>query len=73
MAPDRGHFHHRLLDMGLSQKQAVAILYTICGLLGFVAVVITTSDKIRALILVIAVLVAAAVIFFAFKGKGNKK
>jgi len=73
MSPDRGHFHHRLLDMGLSQKQAVAILYTISGLLGFVAVVITTSDEVRALILIVAVLIAASVIFFAFRGKGNKK
>ena len=73
MSPDRGHFHHRLIDMGLSQKQAVAILYTISGLLGFVAVVITTSGKIRALILIVAVIIAAAVIFFAFRGKGNKK
>jgi len=73
MSPDRGHFHHRLLDMGLTQKQAVAILYTISGLLGFVAVVITTSDEIRVLLLVIAVLLAAAIIFFAFRGKGSKK
>ncbi|MDR0446420.1 MAG: undecaprenyl/decaprenyl-phosphate alpha-N-acetylglucosaminyl 1-phosphate transferase, partial [Oscillospiraceae bacterium] len=29
MHRDRGHFHHRLVDMGLSQKQAVAILYAI--------------------------------------------
>jgi len=73
MSPDRGHFHHRLIDMGLSQKQAVAILYAISGLLGFTAVVITTRIDIRALILVIAVLIAAAVIFFAFRGKGHKK
>ena len=68
MSPDRGHFHHRLIDMGLSQKQAVAILYTISGLLGLVAVVITTSVKMKALILIAAVLVAAAIVFFAFKG-----
>jgi len=43
------------------------------GLLGFAAVVITTSDTIRALILVVAVLVAAVVIFIAFRGKGIKK
>ena len=72
MSPDRGHFHHRLIDMGLSQKQAVAILYTISGLLGFVAVVITTSIEVKALILIAAVLIAATVIFVAFRGKGNK-
>ena len=72
MSPDRGHFHHRLLDMGLSQKQAVAVLYTVSGLLGLAAVVITTNSKIRALILAIAVLVAVAVVFFIFKGKLKK-
>ena len=28
-APDRSHFHHRLLDLGLSQTQAVAIIYVV--------------------------------------------
>jgi UDP-GlcNAc:undecaprenyl-phosphate GlcNAc-1-phosphate transferase len=58
--------------MGLSQKQAVAILYTISGLLGFIAVVITTSVEVKALILIAAVIIAAIVIFFAFRGKGDK-
>jgi UDP-GlcNAc:undecaprenyl-phosphate GlcNAc-1-phosphate transferase len=69
MAPDRGHFHHRLIDLGLSQKQAVAILYTISGLLGVAAVVITRSDKIRALILIIALLIAVGIVFFVVKRK----
>ena len=72
MSPDRGHFHHRLLDIGLSQKQAVAILYTISGLLGLIAVVITTRDEIRALILIIAVVIAAAIVFFTFRRKSKK-
>ena len=53
MHPDRGHFHHRLIDMGLSQKQAVAVLYTISAILGVAAVVITTSGEIKALILIL--------------------
>ena len=73
MAPDRGHFHHRLIDMGLSQKQAVAVLYAVSGLFGLVAVAFTTSDEMRALILIIAVLVAVAIVFFVFKGKWSKK
>jgi len=68
MKPDRGHFHHRLLDMGLSQKQVVVILYAISGFLGLVAVVIATSDELRALILLIAVLVAAVMAYFVFRG-----
>jgi UDP-GlcNAc:undecaprenyl-phosphate GlcNAc-1-phosphate transferase len=29
---DRGHIHHRLLDRGLSPRQAVLLLYGLCGL-----------------------------------------
>ena len=32
MSPDRGHIHHRLIDMGFSQKQAVAVLYIISAI-----------------------------------------
>ena len=31
MKADRGHVHHRLIDMGFSQKQAVAISYMLDG------------------------------------------
>lgn len=61
MKPDRGHFHHRLIDMGLSQKQAVAILYSISAILGVAAVIITTSGELKALLLIAAFCVAAAV------------
>lgn len=38
---DRGHLHHRLVDLGFTQKEAVGILYAICGILGLIAVVFT--------------------------------
>ena len=67
MAPDRSHVHHRLIDMGLNQKQAVAVLYVISGILGLSAVVLATSGELKALLclvsLLIACLVAARVIF----------
>ena len=28
--PDRGHIHHRLLDVGLSQTQTVLLIYALC-------------------------------------------
>ena len=34
MHADRSHIHHRLIDMGLNQKQAVATLYVISAILG---------------------------------------
>ena len=72
MAPDRGHFHHRLIDMGLSQKQAVAILYAISAILGLAAVVITTSGEIRALLLLVAILIAVVIAAFAIRGVSHE-
>ena len=61
MSPDRGHFHHRLIDMGLSQKQAVALLYAISAILGFASVLIATSGEMRAIVLIFAFCVAFAI------------
>ena len=61
MHPDRGHIHHRLIDMGLSQKQAVASLYVISAILGLSAVVLTTSNEWKALLFFVALCVAAGV------------
>lgn len=58
MSPDRGHFHHRLIDMGLSQKQSVAVLYAISAVLGLSAVLITTTGAMKALIFAFAFCVA---------------
>lgn len=66
MHPDRGHFHHRLIDMGLTQKQAVAVLYSISAILGLAAVVITTSGEIKALILILGFCVCAFLWAFVY-------
>ena len=58
MAPDRGHIHHRLIDMGFNQKQAVAVLYVISAILGLSAVVLTTTNVVRAMVVLLALCVA---------------
>ncbi len=73
MAPDRGHVHHRLIDMGFSQKQAVAVLYVISAILGLSAVVLTTSGPIKAILLLLALCAAAAVSVRIFMGNNGKK
>lgn len=57
MAPDRGHLHHRLLDMGLSQKQTVLVLYTLTAALCLTAVVTAMKGPERGILLIVAVLV----------------
>ena len=43
-SPDRGHIHHKLIDMGFTQKQSVMILYSICGMLGVSAVLFAKNE-----------------------------
>ncbi len=47
-APDRGHFHHRLLDVGLSHAQAVVLIYVITAVLGTVALLATGQTQLLA-------------------------
>ena len=60
MKADRSHTHHKLIDMGMNQKQAVATLYMVAGVLGLCAVMIVTSGYIK-VILSIAALVGVAI------------
>jgi UDP-GlcNAc:undecaprenyl-phosphate GlcNAc-1-phosphate transferase len=39
-AADRGHVHHRLIDMGITHRRAVATLYVVCVVLAASAVAI---------------------------------
>ncbi len=55
MTADRGHLHHRLIDVGLTQKQSVAVIYVASAALGLCAVVLDYKGPISAIILVIAV------------------
>ncbi len=38
-APDRGHIHYRLVDLGLTPRRAVLLIYAICGALAMVSLV----------------------------------
>lgn len=74
MHADRGHVHHRLIDMGFNQKQAVAISYIMTAILGLSAVVLTSSGALRALFLIGAVLVVGAIgLRLIFSGHGEER
>lgn len=45
-AADRGHLHHRLLDLGLSQRQAVVVLYAMAIGLAGMALLVAAADKV---------------------------
>jgi UDP-GlcNAc:undecaprenyl-phosphate GlcNAc-1-phosphate transferase len=56
---DRGHIHHRLLDMGLTHRRAVFLLYGVCFVFACAAITVSLG---RIWIVGIALLVSSAVI-----------
>ncbi len=52
---DRGHFHHRLLDLGLSHRQAVLLIYAIGILLAVAGVALSGRGQISVFLAVVVV------------------
>ena len=48
--PDRGHIHHRLLDLGLSHRQTVILIYAICTALGVLSLVLSGANQVYAFV-----------------------
>ena len=65
--PDKGHLHHRLLDLGFNQRQAVLLMYVISALLGFSAVLLNEVSGGIAIAIVVCVLL---VVFLGAKKLG---
>jgi UDP-GlcNAc:undecaprenyl-phosphate GlcNAc-1-phosphate transferase len=48
---DRGHLHHRLLDLGLSQRRVVLLFYLLCATFGALALILGSGlQKLLALL-----------------------
>ena len=46
--PDRGHIHHRLLDLGLSHGQTVVVIYVLCLALAVLSFVLSGTGQVYA-------------------------
>lgn len=69
---DKGHLHHRLLQMGYSQKKTVLILYFISAIFGLCAVLIAKINSKRAvtisiIIFIITILLAGKMGLYSSK------
>jgi UDP-GlcNAc:undecaprenyl-phosphate GlcNAc-1-phosphate transferase len=49
-SPDRSHIHHRLLDIGLSHRDTVLVIYAICAALGVLALLVSEVTQAYAFI-----------------------
>ncbi|MFA5076421.1 MAG: MraY family glycosyltransferase [Patescibacteria group bacterium] len=54
---DKKHLHFRLLDIGLSQRQAVIVLYLFSAVFGSLALFLQSKDKLIALGVVVGVMI----------------
>lgn len=61
-SPDKGHLHHKLVEMGFTHKESVKILYAICALMGLVSIVFTDTMFHSTRLIKAIVLMAAAII-----------
>lgn len=59
--PDKGHLHHRLLAMGMNQKQAVLLMYAISAALGIAAVLWAEVDGFYAALIIAIIITAVAI------------
>ena len=65
-APDRGHIHHRIMDMGLSQRQAVLLMYAVTILAAGVGLFMMMTRDLFAVLIFIGALVPLIVMFRVF-------
>ena len=72
MQADRGHLHHKLIDKGYTQKQAVLILYGISLVCGVLAIFIAFKDS-RTLAVVVFTIVLLSFAVFIFNNKNKVK
>ncbi|NJP92103.1 undecaprenyl/decaprenyl-phosphate alpha-N-acetylglucosaminyl 1-phosphate transferase [Nonomuraea sp. FMUSA5-5] len=73
-APDRGHLHHRLLDIGHSQRRSVLIMYAWAFLFAFGVVLLARVGVPVLWFLVVIVLALAVLVLMAaprWRGRGG--
>jgi UDP-GlcNAc:undecaprenyl-phosphate GlcNAc-1-phosphate transferase len=61
--PDRGHIHHRLLDLGLSHGQTVLVIYGICIGLAVMSLVLSGTGQLYAFL---GLVVISGLLLFLF-------
>ena len=63
MTADRGHFHHKLIDSGFSQKQTVLILYGVTTISGIISILIVIANPLASAVGVLFLFVVWSVSF----------
>lgn len=70
---DKLHLHHRLLDLGLSQRQVVIILYLIALIFAIVAIFADTQAKIEATVVLFFLMILLVIFLVVVEYKKKQK
>ena len=68
MAPDKKHLHHRLLEIGHSQRRAVLVMYLWTGLVAGGVVVVSLFSGWWSALGIVAMAVSALLLTFGLPG-----
>lgn len=71
--PDKTHLHHRLLKAGLTQRQAILLIYLIATIFGRVALRSTSLTKIIAMVASVLLVAIFIIVLTYLKDKQIKK
>lgn len=69
---DRGHLHHRIIDMGFNVRQSVSILYCICSILGILAIMLSEQRAVASLIILVVALFIGLFNYILIKNKNTR-
>ncbi len=62
-APDRSHFHHKLLDLGLKQRHAVIVIYAVTLLAAGLGMFMMVTRNIDSLVIFLCILLLLLLVF----------
>jgi UDP-GlcNAc:undecaprenyl-phosphate GlcNAc-1-phosphate transferase len=72
-APDRGHIHHRLLDLGLSHRASVLVIYGVCVMLALLSLRLSGTGQIYAFMGLVMVFGVALLLIERLSDTGAEK
>lgn len=71
---DRKHLHQRLVDIGLTQRQAVLLLYTLTAVFGVGSLFLQSTQKVTAFIAVaITMIILGSFVVWKYKRRGSSR
>ncbi len=70
---DLRHFHHRLLYAGLSERKALIVIYSVAAVFGLMAVFLSSTQKIWAIIALLATMAILGFVIVVMEVEKNRK